>query len=352
MRIGYIITGLTRGGAENQLVNLLTNLRDHDTFVISYVDGPHRKTLESHGIRVHMVGVDQSAGFWRAFRETRRIITDERPDIVHSFLPHSNIMAKLVRLFSGHRFGLVTSTRVKEISFIMQNLAERILDPMADVVTVNSHVLRDYLVKRLLFGRHKVRVIYNGFVFRDAKATRLSTTKRVILTVAQFREQKDHLTNIRTCERLVARRKDVLFAYAGDGTLMERMRQEVRQRGLQEHVRFLGSRDDVPSLLKGSDVFFLPTLYEGQSNALVEAMHYGCPIVTTDIPENRELVRDAGMLVKPRDADGMARAIERVLDESDMAQGLIEKGKKRSKDFSIMTMVKGYEEVYRRLCAE
>ena len=91
--------------------------------------------------------------------------------------------------------------------------------------------------------------------------------------------------------------------------------------GLRDRVLLLGTRNDVPSLLKSADLYVLPSRTEGLPNALLEAMVAGCPIVTTDVPGCRDLIRheETGLLVPCGDVAALAAAMHRLLDDRDIA---------------------------------
>jgi glycosyltransferase involved in cell wall biosynthesis len=133
---------------------------------------------------------------------------------------------------------------------------------------------------------------------------------------------------------------------------------------IRDRVHFLGHRDDVPRLLPHFDVLWLPSAYEGQSNAVMEAMAAGVPVVATDIPGTRELVvgGETGYLVSTEGwppnattvnktvAAGLARHTIRLLDDPALAKRLGEAAQKRMRDeFSVERMVARYADLYRRL---
>lgn len=346
MKLLYVITGLTRAGAEKQLYTLVRHVHKKiNVSVVAFRDGPYAQELRDLGVRVTIIPASLfSAG--STLTSLLRVIHNEQPDIVHSFLPHANVLCKLAKLFSRQRFNLICSIRVKEISYLLYNLAERVLDFACDMTTTNSAIIKEYLVNSFFFNPKKIQVIQNGLDFRTAKPITLYPRKKKIITIANFRAQKDYTTNVLTCEQLAKLRNDFIFLYVGKGEELNRIRNLVSRKNLTQHVDFLLERSDIPELLLSSDVFFLPTLYEGQSNALIEAMHYGCPIVTTDIPENRDVVDGAALLVPRRSPSEMALAINKLFTTTTLSQALKRKGQQQSKRFSSTAMAKAYLKLY------
>jgi glycosyltransferase involved in cell wall biosynthesis len=107
-----------------------------------------------------------------------------------------------------------------------------------------------------------------------------------------------------------------------EGHATDELNRIAQQMRLNGHVRFLGHRDDIPDLLAAADVFVFPSLYEGLGGSLIEAMALGLPIVASDIPAIREVVEPEGnaVIVPPGDAEALARGIERVLNDQEMAR--------------------------------
>ena len=119
-----------------------------------------------------------------------------------------------------------------------------------------------------------------------------------------------------------------------------------------EHVRFAGPREDVLELLGGADQFWIGSEYEGQSNAVIEAMQAGLPVIGSDIPGNRDLIVPdvTGRLVALGDRAGFARESNDLLNQPDLARQYGEAGAKRIADaFSVQTMVDRHVDLYRRV---
>ena len=142
-----------------------------------------------------------------------------------------------------------------------------------------------------------------------------------------------------------------VFLFAGNGPLLDKIKKLVNKKNLDKYIKFLGSRSDAPDLLRSCDVFFLPTVSESQCNALIEAMHYKCPIVTTDIPENKEILENMkeALLVSVRSPKEMAFAIDELLNNKKLKDKLIHNAFKKSGLFSVDKMVSSYERIYKGL---
>jgi glycosyltransferase involved in cell wall biosynthesis len=176
------------------------------------------------------------------------------------------------------------------------------------------------LVEELGWPAEKVEVLYNAV---DVERTAVpappglreqlggSETRPLVLTPARLNAQKGHDTLLEA----VAEVPEALFLLAGDGPERQRLEALASDLGVSDRVRFLGRREDIPQLLAACDVFALPSLYEGSSLAVLEAMAAGIPIVSSAIGGTDELIDDghSGLLVPPGDAAALAAALRRVL---------------------------------------
>ena len=173
----------------------------------------------------------------------------------------------------------------------------------------------------------------------------MAEKKKVILTVARFSEQKDYDTNLSSCKELLNLREDFVFWWVGTGKLFSKFQELI----YDCPTYLLGQRDDVPKLLEDADIAFLPSLYEGCSNFLIEALSSGVPIVCSDIPENREFFEGCALFVKPGDSQGFAEAIDLLLNDSNLRESFVKCSLEKRKTFKLQNMVKAYEEVYIQL---
>ncbi|MCG8613803.1 MAG: glycosyltransferase, partial [Pseudomonadales bacterium] len=138
----------------------------------------------------------------------------------------------------------------------------------------------------------------------------------------------------------------------GDGSCRSALERQVIDAGLDNWVTFLGSRSDIPELLRGSNCFVLPSEAEGISNTVLEAMATGLPVIATDVGGNADLILpyQTGILVPAKDASALAEALLYYLQDTDR---LLEHGKagleRVNKEFSLPVMTGKYYRIYRDL---
>lgn len=205
--------------------------------------------------------------------------------------------------------------------------------------------------------RRPITQIYNGVdteKYHPSKShgfirSELGLAKDVPLVgiVARLDPIKDHQTLFRAFKSVLGPRPEARLIVIGDGPERTNL-QGLKERG----VIFLGNRSDVPNILQSIDVFALPSLNEGISNTILEAMSTALPVVATRVGGNTELVRDGrtGILVDPGDSDSIAHAILRYLNEENLRLTHGRAGRQRVlQHFSVQAMVQSYESVYRRV---
>lgn len=169
----------------------------------------------------------------------------------------------------------------------------------------------------------------------------------VIGVVGRLDPIKDHPTLLKAFEEVRAIRQEVRLLVVGDGPERKRL-----ENLAGEGVFFLGNRSDVPDILKDLDIFVLPSLNEGISNTILEAMAAGLPVVVTRVGGNHELVEDTfnGFLFKPGDSKSLASVLLQYLEHPNLRRQHGYAGRQRvQENFTVQAMVSSYEMVYRRL---
>ena len=138
------------------------------------------------------------------------------------------------------------------------------------------------------------------------------------------------------------------LVFVGKGQLEQDLKNEALRMGISEKVKFLGWRDDIHEIIPIFDVFVLPSLNEGMGRVLVEAMASGRPVVASRTGGIPDLVihDQTGLLVSPADELGLADAIYNILKDPEKAKVMGQKGKARSKRFSVESMVAKLETLY------
>lgn len=371
IRIIYVIPTLDYGGAERQLLELCRHI-DKDVFDPTIVLLRDRDRLlrgqyqnASH-VKIIRIGHSGKYNLLKLF-ELRRIFKQLRPHIVHTFLPSANFWGSIAAKLAGSKILVIVSSRGLYyrcwIRLILMNFIS--FKFFANLIVVNSQVDKESCADFLKVNPKKLVMIRNALVMntdtsgfdRDRLLRNFGIddpTVSVISTVGRLTGQKSPEYFIKMAHLLSARGLKAKFLMAGSGPMLQSLQEQVDGFGLTESVVFLGDIENVKELLFITDVFVLHTLAEGCSNAILEAMAMACPIVTTAIPENKELIQDkqTGLLVPPKQGQELAGAVVRLLDDAQFAQSLAENARqKTTREFNLEKMIKSYEELYQKILA-
>jgi glycosyltransferase involved in cell wall biosynthesis len=176
----------------------------------------------------------------------------------------------------------------------------------------------------------------------------------VAVHVANFRKEKAHEVLLDAARLLADAHHPVVFLLVGQGQLEEQVRARAAELDLRDHVRFLGFREDVASIIAAADLLVLSSDHEGLPVAVMEAFALGVPLVATavgGIPEAVEHERE-GLLVAPRDPSALAAAVRSLCDDPGMRTSLAAGARKRSTQFDATIVVGRIESVYRGVLAD
>ena len=369
LRIMHIVDCLGQGGMENGLVNLVNNLDperfEHVVYAIRSL-GPNVDRLPKDRVRVMHLGKKET-GLPLQMGALARAIREVGPDIVHSrnwgaveAVVAGKWVGSCAVVHSEH--GLETNANTKEpwrrLCF------RRLAFELADKVVSVSHQLKGLHASRTGFAARKITVIHNGVdsrrFFPDPEMRAvvrqelgLSPDELCIGSVGNLHPIKDHMTLLRAVEKLAAASTSWRLLLIGEGP--EKLKLESFLCGhpdWREHVSFLGSSSRVVEMLNAMDVYVLPSISEGISNSLLEAMATGLPVVATATGGNPEVILDgdSGLLFPVGDPARLAEILLELRGSEDLRVRLGKRALRRAKeDFSIDSMVRNYAQLYESL---
>lgn len=365
----HVIHHLTMGGLENGLVNLINYMPAeryrHAILCVEHASD-FRLRIARPDVEVYELHRSQ-IGVWRMRREMLRLCRRLRPAIVHSrnmsgldvLLP-ARLAGVSVCLHGEHGWDVDDLDGARNKPVWLRRLHTLLV---TRYVTVSRH-LEHYLVRRVGIAPARVSQVYNGV--DTARFTPRGAAGRsglpdgfagpdtvLIGTVGRLQAVKDQATLLRAFASLrdsqPALWPRMRLALVGDGPLAQELAALVRQLGLAQQVWLAGARDDIPALLAAFDLFVLPSLSEGISNTILEAMACGLPVLATAVGGNVELVNDGhdGRLFEPGDVAGLAALLSAYSADSALR---LAHGKAARQDalarFSIDSMISNYLAVY------
>ena len=336
MRIAHVITDLRVGGAQVMLQRLVARLQAggvHNAVVSLGGVSQQFQTLEESGASLHSLHMTANVPSPGAFLRLRRLLAGARPDVVHTWMYHADLLGGLAASVprvapvvwglhhtphASERFKPVTRAIMRVNSVLSSRVPDRII--CCAHASKAAHAVLGY-------APGKMQVIANGFdtdTFRPDPSARTSVRQELGLgpdtplvgLMARFHPQKDHRTFVRAGARLM-QRSAAHFVLAGRGVDdgNQNLRAWLDETGAPERFHLLGNRDDMPRLMAACDVVSTSSAYgEGLPLVLGEAMSCGVPCVATDVGDSALLVGETGRVVAPGDAEALAAAWAAVLD--------------------------------------
>ena len=246
----------------------------------------------------------------------------------------------------------------------VQKLADRLLSRAATRGIAISKATKDFMAGARAVPRERIEVIYNGIpldAYRDDAAAASEWKRgagipehhRCVTIVGRLNEIKGHRYFLEAAATLAHGIDDVSFVVLGDGELMEPLKARAADLGIAERVFFLGHRDDVPDILRDSEISVVASLSEGGPLVLFEAMAARCATLITDACGLAELIKEGenGFVIPPRDAAAIAARVELLLEDSQLAKQVGECARQDAFSYDVESTVAKFQEIYRRLVA-
>ena len=370
--IAHLIYRLDVGGLENGVVNLINGM-PHGEFRHAVICLTSHSDFRDRIARpdVEVFALQKPRGYGMSVHlRLWKLLRQLRPEIVHTRnLAALECQATAaaagvpVRVHGEHGWdvGDLDGRNVRHLAI------KRSLRPFVHHYVAVSRHLERYLVTRVRVKPEDVSQIYNGVDtdrFRPATATHnaLPASLRgdpralVVGTVGRMEAVTDPVNLARAFVRVVEmvpeHARSLRLVMVGDGALRREAEECVRAAGLSSQVWLPGARNDIPEVMRALDVFVLPSLAEGISNTILEAMASGVPVVATRAGGNPELVDDhaSGALVPPADPEALAAAIARYIRQPGVRLEHARRARQLAVErFSLSSMIARYGQMYRDL---
>lgn len=362
-RVCLMIGQLGLGGAEKQIALLARELSERGIstdLLVMFRSGPREAEVRGSGVRIVDLGFRDRrprlailVANVRAFGRLVLYLRRTRPQVLQAFLFHSYLIAAPAARLAGvpvlvaGRRSLGDYKKDHHLALAAERLATR----WTDSVVANAQAVADDVRRNEGVPASKITVIPNGMPPRDfeqAAPAAVETALPLVVCVANLAAHKGHQYLLDACALLRSRARDCTLVLIGDGTEHTALMAQAERLGID--ARFLGARTDVAPFLARADVVVLPSLHEGCSNAVMEALAAGRPVVATSVGGTPELLRERGVLVPPADAEALADGLQHLLDNRELADELGRQGRAWARaNLSVETMADRYVSLYRKL---
>jgi len=357
----------TVGGAEQYLLTVFEKIdRNKWQIVLAYHPSDEISSFVNkvRELNIETVSIPPVRGYsdlyniWKFIKILRSI----RPSIFHANLnwPLSCTYGIIAAFLARVKIIVATQHLYSDTGSRLSNLIQRIVSRLVNrYVSVSSHIAKS--MKEHISPDIKVDVIHNGIMLQKYSGVNSTNggldvfsglkTKQnflIILTVARLNKQKGHKYLLEAAGMV----DYANFVFAGDGPERDNLEAYARKLQIDDRIKFLGHREDTPTLINGCDLFVLPSLFEGLPLTIIEAMAAGKPVIASDIPGiDEEVIQDeTGLLVPKENPEALGAAINSLLSNPEYAQRLGSAGRIRAnEEFSADKMVKRISDIYEEL---
>ena len=360
-------SGRAMGGTERVVWELATRLPRERFDVTVWLPGAPgvdelAASLEAREVRVERVSEVESRWDWPGMFFTWRRLKRRRPALLHlhHVWPASDRYLPSLAEAAGVPHLVLTEHIVGQPHSAGQKLLKRRELARADAVTAVAGAVADSLVADYGVPRERIRVVPNGAdppaEGEEGEAARrmrqnlgASAIRPLWVCAARLEEQKGHAVLIEALAEVKRRGLDFVVALAGEGSLRAALERSVAERGLADHVRFLGMVEEIGPLLSAADAVVMPSRWEGLPLTLLEALARGRPVVASAVGGIPEVIEDrvSGRLVPAGDVAALTEALEWLHRRADLAAALGREGAARVREsFTWERVVQAFEEVY------
>lgn len=367
------------GGAANANAYILDeykNISDLNVDLItSSIDNQYHLEKIGAGINIHRLPIGKNKGnlhfqsqkdllvyVWKAYFFSRRLVKKNKYDLSHSFFTVPCGFLSLMFRWQN-KIPYIVSLRGSDVPGYSERFRSlyKIINPLvkliwkkAAYIVANSQGLKELALKTN--SRQSIQVIFNGVdvgnFFPDEKKR---DANRFLITVGASRVTARKGINylIEAIKILSVEYQNIYFKILGEGNDRIHLEELSRELKLENRVDFIGriSREKTTKYYQEADVFVLPSINEGMSNALLEAMASGLPVIVTNVGGTRELVQDGinGYVVPLRNANSIAKALKKMIDNPDIRIRMGEENRKKAESMSWGNVAKKYRELYKNI---
>lgn len=378
IKVLYLIDTLNVGGAEKSLVDIaIHNSVVESIFITIYKGDSLVNLLKQNTIEVHQLNNSFRYEFNTVVTQLLPLLDVIKPDIIHSTLFRSDIIARKVKnhrnipLISSFVNNTYLSERYRTLSLIGKvklygcQLIDKWSAKNVDLFISNSVTIMETNSKALGIKKEKVKVIYRGRSSKkftdisdsDVQVLRTKLTIKndikILLNVSRLLDRKGQMDLVNSFAEVVKEHPKTILLFAGEGAYRTTLETEIEKLGLKEKVLLLGNVDYIPVLLNMADVFVFSSHYEGLPGALLEAMFAQKIIICSDIGENKECVSEnEALFFKTHDIEELTSKINLVLNNLKEYEPMAMEAKKVAiTKFELATVVAQYNETYLNLLA-
>ena len=353
------------GGAERALLTLCAGLDSASwrQLLVHRPEAPVRLIGEAAalGVETRVTGGVERGRDLAGLHKLTRLLLAERAVVLHAHLPWPLRCTRgLVAAMLARTTAIIATQQLYATLPLRRRLRQRALSQGVHRYIAVSQAMADEMTRDRVVPLRKLRVVRNSVPTQAVEspadpALRFMLSggndRPIVLTLARLFWRK----GLGTLLDAAAMVPEAAFAIAGEGEERPMLEARIRELGLQQRVRLLGQRNDIPALLASSDIFVLPSMREGLPISVLEAMAANRPVIATAIPGTTEIVtaEETGLLFPPGEARPLAEALRRLLGDPSLRHRLTRAARVRvQEEFSAEIMTRQVEKIYEEVLGQ
>lgn len=274
----------------------------------------------------------------------RRYVKQTRPDVVVPFM--EAVYCFTLCALVGVGVPVVSSERIDpRKSPFLRNILRRVFLPLTDWLVVQTQDIKDFYPR---FIQKKTSIIYNPVSDKVFNLPDVEKTDTLI-SVGKLDDQKNHALLIKSFAKVAQDFPTWKLVIYGEGPLRESLQLTIDHLQLTDRVLLLGRSEHVIEEMNKSKVFVFSSNYEGMSNAILEAVCVGLPVVTTNVSGAKELVQDGGYVVPIKSEEHLVQAMRSLMNDSALRKEMGEKNKGRAHIYIIDSIYSEWEALFKSI---
>lgn len=362
----FVTSSLGLGGAERQLLLIANGLKNKGFDIHFFCFGPTDqigKILQDNDIIVNSTTTRKSTSLFKTLISLYRLVRSYRPDIIHFFLPKAYLFGAPIAKIAGQKTMIMgrRSLNNYQRKYVIAGWFERLLHKQMKAVVGNSKKVIQQLEQEENVPSDKLHLIYNGIEALPIstqfnrnelrKELGIPAESLVFIIIANLIPYKGHIELIKAFGLIKDKLPEHwdLICVGRDTGIQNQLNVLCHSNGISDHVHFIGQRNDIGDLISCADIGLLTSHEEGFSNAILEIMSFGLPMIVTDVGGNKEAVIDGqnGFVVPPKDPEELSKALLKLLNgKLDLIEIKEINSIRILNNFSIQQCIHKYEKLY------
>ena len=351
MKIMFNISNLAKGGAERVISVLSNNLIDRYEVTILINDAKNIGYTLDNNIKIIQLDDKREKNpikrNIKRIKDTERILREEKPDIIISFLPMPSY--RILYANRNIKIPIIISDRndpKQEYKPIVYKLLMKWLYKKADGFVFQTSEQKEYFSKKI---KENSTIIFNPIKeeFLRENDKKYEERKDAIISVGRLVEQKNQKMLIDAFSKVVKKYPEFQLKIFGTGHLEKELQEQIEKLKIKDKVLLCGTTNDIKTELLNAKIFTMPSNYEGMPNALIEAMASGCAVISTDCPCGgpRELIENGknGILIQVGNENEMEKSMCKLIENKEYSEKIGQNAKKIKEKLAPKYIVEQWE---------